>query len=296
MKKRILAFCLLACALLLTGCARQEQLPDTQVPVVETQPTVEAEQPQEETQQEQAVEVDSPYAFFETAYGQLQFPSQLMQQMQHRETIRGTAAEQTFSMTAGGKPLDVFTVFFGSEDGQEKLGLLEVDGQSLPVTYTACIFTEEDFEADEDWNRYTAVMDGFSTMLNAICADDRFRASAEEDLVSQTVELDYWQVELPAGVKCEQFRDAGSYKAVFRGELDGEVLDLFAICLGEGEGETVLGVYEADGQSLPVSIENYPLEENAAWTEEQLAKVFTMKASINNVIEIITADPAFTAQ
>ena len=295
MKK--LALCLLACVLLFAGCTQQEQGNETQPPVTESQPSVEAVQPQEETEQQEVVEVDSPYIWFETPYCSLQMPAKNSEYLKNTEYSTDTGLEEVFSMEAGGNAVEIFRICFMDAAGEEKLGVLNTDQGVVPVSYTTCIFTREDFADEKSWSVYMSLMDGFSTMLDALRQDPRFSQSEpSEDMGVQTAALTYWTVELPADMSWHESTEEEQYRVVFRGKVAGAELELYAICLSAQQQTDAFGTYTVNGQDRSVVIENFELIPQEEWTEEQLAKVYTMKASINNVIEIITADPAFTAK
>lgn len=293
MIKILCAVMALAMLLGLTACKKEKSPAQTQPePEAEQNETVDQTEEAEKTDEE-PVEVDVPYLFFETSYCTLQYPSEYGDYLIHGHTEADGAEAEVFSMAKDGTTVELFRIIFGAAADAETLGVLNVEDEQIPVSYTTCIFAQEDFADEESWTIYSGMMDGFSTMLNSIQADENFSVGQSTgDDQPQTAKLTYWEVTLPAGVTWEETTQDDVYRVIFRGEVAGQTMDLYAVCIGDTQAENVFGTYN----DKPVTIENFELEVGETWTEEDTAMAYTMKGSINDVITVISADPEFTAK
>ena len=263
----------------------------------ELQQPAENETPEESDPVEvDPVEVDLPFTEFETPYCTLLFPSQSASYLTHSQTPTDNGSDEAFSMELDGKQVELFRICFGDATGEELLGVLETEQGEVPVTYTTRIFTETEFPDAESWNVYRQLMDGFSTMLNTIAEDPRFRQ--EQNPVTsevQNVQLRHWAVDLPAGILVEETDADGIYRALFRGTVAGAALDLYAVTVGDTAAQAPVGTYTVNGAALPVAVDIFSSTPAADWTDEDTAFFYTMMDSINAVLQTIMADPAFTA-
>jgi hypothetical protein len=103
-------------------------------------------------------------------------------------------------------------------------------------------------------------------------------------------------VALPENMTWEEVNQDGSYVVTFYGTVNGEMYKLYAAAIGEPRLSSVLGAYELDSQKLAVSVESYDLPDTDGWNDAAVTELYTMMSTINNLIQAIMSDAAFSAE
>lgn len=231
----------------------------------------------------------------ETKYGTLAFPEELSEQMRHTEVTEGDVAMEVFYMLGTNGERELFRIYYADAQAGTHMGYLNTDNGEIPVSYSICEYTEEDFADEEDKKLYYSMMDAFSVVMNSIYADERFSETRMvEQVGTQEVKLRYWTVTLPENVLYEETVDSDTYRVDFYGEVSGERIDLYFIGLGDMEAETILGMFTADGVQKPVAVETHNLDGYEGWPEEERGVIYQMMESVNDVIQAIVSDKNFS--
>lgn len=231
----------------------------------------------------------------ETVYGTLEFPEDLSANMRHVEATEGDIAMEVFYMLGTNGERELFRIHYADAQVGIHLGYLNTDNGEIPVTYSICEYSDEDFADEEDKKLYYSMMDAFSVIMNSIYADERFSETrAVEPVGTQEVKLRYWTVTLPDNVLFEETVDGDTYRVDLYGEVSGERIDLYFIGLGDMEAETILGMFTADGVQKPVAVETHSLDGYEGWPEEERTVIYQMMESVNDVIQVIVSDKNFS--
>lgn len=234
-----------------------------------------------------------------TPYIELVLPLELEEVITSDESTYGAVYTRGFYMNYGGTDQPLWRVDFGDPRAGDWLGVLKTDQGDIPITMTGFAITAEELAAlgEEASQMYSDCMNAYSVMLNAIVADPRF--SPDRPLAvgeDTTMKLTYWTVTLPNTMKVSENAENGNYEAVFAGEVVGEMVQLYRVCVGDEQAESLLGYYEIDGVKKPISVESFDLIERDNWSEDDYAAAYRMMDTINHVIDTITQSKQFSAQ
>lgn len=235
-----------------------------------------------------------PTVSMKTAYGTLDFPEQLQDNMRHMEISENGIIIEVFYMISAVGEKEVFRIYYADSQAGTHLGYLTTDAGEIPVSYALCQYADEDFADEDERNLYYSMMDAFSVVINSIHANAQFSEhKAVEPVADQEAKLRYWTLTLPENVHFTETEENGNYRVDFYGELSSERVDLYMIGLGDFEAETMLGLYDVKGVQKPVMVQTYSLDEYENWPEEDQTVLYEMMASVNTVIQTIVADKNF---
>ena len=239
----------------------------------------------------------SHYAKINTPYIDLLVPEELEDVISSDESTYGSVYTRAFYMHYGEIELPLWRIDFGDANIGDWVGMLKTDNVDIPVVVTAFAASEEKLAAldEEGYKLFNDCMQAYSVMLDGIMSDPRF--SAERPLAvgeDTSVELTYWTVTLPDMMKVSENTEGSNYEALFSGEVAGETVSLYWICIGENQAQSFLGYYEVDGVKKPVSVESFDLVERDSWSEDDYAAAYRMMDTINHVIETIMQSKQFS--
>ena len=227
----------------------------------------------------------------------LQFPEELSEYVVREQSTYGTTTTETFYMKCGVDTIPLFRIDTGSWDLGDRLGILRTKNGDIPITYTVFVVTEEDMASlgENGPKLYSDLMEGFNILLEGIMNDPRFAYEKPIEL-GETIDVSmkYWTVHLPSNMRVAENIVDGNYEAVFYGNIRGEDIALYTICIGDGTAETELGLFMIDGVQKPIFIESNDLVEMSNWSEEDYSLAYRMMDTINDVIPRITSSEHFT--
>ena len=236
---------------------------------------------------------EDPDIAIETPYVVLKFPKEAAELVRYQQESEAEVVSQVFSMEVKGSMREVFRIWFNNYDAGTRMGYLTTEQGSIPVSYDVTPYTETEFPDEESWTRYYTVMDGFSTLLESISQSKAFRETdLQDDGETRTHTLKYWELTLPAAVRCEEITGETGYRVEFYGKIAGKEIKMYAIHLGEPAAQSELGFYLADGEKLRLTVESADLDSNLELSQQD----HLLMESINSVIPVIMADPNFTTE
>lgn len=236
---------------------------------------------------------EDPNMTIETPYVTLKFPKAAAEYVRYQQEQDEDAVSQVFSMELGGGMREVFRIRFNEYDTGTRLGYLQTEQGSIPVSYDVSLYTREDFPDEESWTRYYDIMDGFSVVLESISQSKAFRENDLQDTAdTRSHTLKYWKLTLPAAVRCEEITEETGYRVEFYGKIAGEEIKMYAIHLGEPAAQSELGFYLAEGEKLRLTVESADLDNQAELSQMD----HVLMESVNDVISAIMADPNFTTE
>ena len=294
---RITALLLLQAVLCTMPACGQKPLPED-APAPEEALTQEADAQSPGQAKSDATEAaeEGEYLILTTRYGELPFPLEYAQYLQHREVVQEPVAMEIFSLVNQDREMELYRIYFGDDTVGPLLGYLTVAAEELPVTYTVCIYNEEDFPDGETRAIYGNLMDGFSTLLNAISGDSRFRTERSAPKIQYADgEMRYWTVSLPTDVEWVETEENGIYRVDFYGTIRDQRNLLYTITLGDAAAPTLLGSLLVDGVAQPVGVQSHFTQPNGDWTPEEISNAYRQMETIDLVIQAITGSQDFTS-
>ena len=232
-----------------------------------------------------------------TPYIDLLLPLELEDLIISEESTYGDVYTRAFYMSYGGQELPLWRVDFGDLNSSDWVGRIVTDTGDIPVAMTGFSVSNEEIRAlgEEGSRLYGECMQGYSFMLDGLMEDSRF--TTERSLVigeDKEVKLTYWNVTLPDKMSVRESSNGGNYEAVFSGEVVGETVTLYRVCIGGEQVGSLLGYFEIDGVKKSVFIESYPLAERASWNDDDYATANHMMATVNDVIGQITSSKNYS--
>ena len=233
----------------------------------------------------------------ETPYVDLLLPLELEGIITSDESTYGDVYTRGFYMNYGGKEQPLWRVDFGDANSADWVGRLVTDAGDIPVAMTGFVISDEDLAAlgEEGSLLYGECMQGYSFMLDGLIADSRFTTERAVTMGEATKrKLTYWTVTLPDKITVQETSNAGNYEATFAGEIVGESVQLYRVCIGGEQVGSLLGYFEIDGVKKPVFIESYPMAERESWNNDDYATANHMMATINDVIGQITSSKNYS--
>lgn len=233
------------------------------------------------------------YEMIQSKYMNWAIPSECMPFLKYeKEETQNTVADM-FYMLVGTAEVPVFRFDFGDKDAGDWLGVLTIGEEEIPVVYTVFMVSDEELAAlgegaDET---YYMLMDVFNEMVQDLSASDNFSADKPIRISGNKQEavLTYWTVELPTEMTWRESNENGAYQAVFYGDIQGEMVALYQVSIGEATAEGQLGLYRIDGEDKIISVYCYDVLDRADITEEDNAMLYLLMDTVNDVIEQITS-------
>lgn len=231
----------------------------------------------------------------QTKYLDLSYPEIYADVLLHQEVISDMTTMELFSLKTHGGTMELFRIYFGDETVGSVAGYLSLDGTEIPVTYTICQFNDDEFPDEEVRALYYDTMNCFNDLMDSLQADDRFHTQKVQTPVENTeIVLSYWSFILPKTMECEEYDSNRQYKVTFFGNVSGDRVALYTICLGEPSVETVLGTYFINGEAKILSLESYDIIPTGEWTDESQEAAYDMMATVNDVLRVIMSDENFS--
>lgn len=240
-----------------------------------------------------------PCTKIETPYIDLVLPLELEGTVTNDEATYGSVYTRAFYMQYNGMEVPLWRLDFGDPNAGVWVGMLKTDKGDIPVVSTSFTISDEVLAAlgEGGSELYGKCMQGYSVMLDGIMSDSRFTPDRPLAVGEDAkVKLTYWDLTLPDTMKVTESNVNGNYEAVFSGEVVGENVPLYRVCIGEEQAKSFLGYYELDGTKMPVSVESYDLSGRDTWSENDYAAAYQMMDTINHVIETIMQSKDFTLE
>ena len=243
-----------------------------------------------------AVQVTEELVVIETAVCPLQFPAMYSELLNHVEVVEDDTVMEIFYMVQGDRELELFRIYFSSKETDNDLGFLKTENGNRYITLSICDRSDEEFDDSEIREQYYAMMGSIDTVLASIQNNGSFSKKGEVEMDLADVSLKHWNISIPGNMEWEEASQDGNYHVTFYGNVNGEKLKLYEVSVGEPELKSVLGIYTIDGVSKLVSVENSELPVTDGWTEKAVTELYTMMATINDVINVIMSSENFSAE
>ncbi len=97
-------------------------------------------------------------------------------------------------------------------------------------------------------------------------------------------------------VRTEVVEEAIGGRVIYYGKVNGKESPLFTVYYGKGSANSqTIGTMKVDGLSLAVSIELNDFQPDETWSQEEIDTFCAMQEGMNDVIEHMKKDPAFSA-
>lgn len=288
--RRITALLLLMALLGTLVACGQKAPPEEKAP-----PESVAGSPVESIQETTAATEESDQVLFETRYITLPFPREYADNLKHLEVVEEPVAMEVFYLVNQDKEMELYRIYFGDDTVGSLLGYLTVAAEELPVTYTTCLYNEEDFPDTQTRALYGPLMDGFSTLLNTISSDSRFRLTKSTPLGQYGEgEMRYWTVTLPSDIEWVETEENGIYRVDYYGTIRNERTLLYTFTLGDAQETSLLGTLLVDGVAQPVGVQSHFTQPGADWTEQDRSSAYRQMETIDLVIQAITLSENFS--
>lgn len=95
-------------------------------------------------------------------------------------------------------------------------------------------------------------------------------------------------------LKTEVVEEASTYSVTFSADIAGNVFSLFAITYGESEGDLLGTAADMSGNTVPVYLNIYELQNMDTLDSGQKDIVYAMSESVNYVLEMMRQSEDFT--
>ena len=242
-----------------------------------------------------AGKTDPAAVSIESEYYTLKFPQDLYENVRYMKVTEGSIAMDVFYMASQEAEKELYRICYGDGLTGTLIGYLNADGAEIPVTFSVCEYTEDDFADEAEWELYHNLMSAFNTVMKSVQENPDFSFERfTESIDDEKVKLRYWTVKLPENVLYEESETDGSYRVDFYGMFEQKRIDLYYLGLGEMDADSVLGYFTVNGQQMPVVIGSSDLLVQENWTEEEKRTIYNMMESINTVIEAVTNSNGFS--
>lgn len=255
-------------------------------PTQDTEPTTATTENTEPVQQ----------IIIDTAVCPLVFPGEFSDYMSHAEVVDDGAVVEFFYMVKDEIRLELFQIIFSAKPSDNDIGLIKEETGNLYISVSASNLDDQMFDDEQSRDLYHNLMACVDVVLDSIRADARFSKKSEVDINIVDTKLDYWDVALPEHMSWEETHEGGSYLVTFYGEVNGQKYKLYSAAIGDNRLTSVLGSYIISSQIKPVSVESYDLPDTDGWDEAAVTELYTMMSTINDLIQAIMSDEAFSAE
>ena len=119
----------------------------------------------------------------------------------------------------------------------------------------------------------------------------------EAPVVTKTVELKYWDVDIPDDMVWEEHTEEQNYWVDFGMMLEGEWVRLYSIHIGDVVVEKVLGEYMQDGVSRTVGVNTYSLSTQIILDREETGAMFTARMeTLEDVVQAMALNQNFSVE
>ena len=241
-----------------------------------------------------------------TTYLTVQYPKKYEKYLKYEELVQGKDATVVFTMIYDEIEAELFRLSFTEAAPEEYAGYFSVDNSDLYVSIKVSGFdprilgTEDTDEAQEKRfeieSLYYSMLDGMTTVMDYVRKDSRvseIRGASESE--KKELSLSYWNVSLPQNITCVETEQDGIYRATFKCRVGDKEIDLYTVCLGDSEAESVVGQFATNGKSRLVSVELHELNTDTL-SQEEIEIVYAMMDTINDVLQAIRQDKNFSEQ
>ena len=241
-----------------------------------------------------------------TTYLTVQYPKEYEKYLKYEELVQGKDATVVFTMIYDEVEAELFRLSFTEAAPEEYAGYFAVDNGELYVSIKASGFNpmilgmDQSDEASEKRleieSLYYSMLDGMTTVMGSVREDSRFseiRGASESE--KKELSLSYWNVSLPQNITCVETEQDGIYRATFKCHVGDKEIDLYTVCLGDSEVESVIGQFATNGRSRLISVELHELNADTL-SQEELEIVYAMMDTINDVLQAIRQDKNFSEQ
>ena len=237
---------------------------------------------------------ESAYMYITTPYVDLRMPAELEGVITNEVSESDGAYICMLYMNYDGQMLPLWQVVFGNSTAGEWVGTLKTDQGDIPVVMASFLLNKEQQSGldEKGLQLYGECMQGYVVMLDGIMEDSCFISERLGEYAKTN--LTYWSAMLPKGMTAAESTEGENYEAVFYGEVVGEMVRLYRVCIGEEQAESFLGYFEIDGVKKPVSVESFMLAERESWNEQNYATAYKMMDTINSVIDSIMQSEQFS--
>ena len=226
----------------------------------------------------------------ETAYGTMEFPERLKENLKHQEVVEGNSTAEVFSMVNGEAEIEICRIIFGNEEKGELIGYYE----GIPVTLLVHSYENVKFPDEETEQIYFSMMDSINILIDSMKNSEKFQSGGVPNFVNNTAQMKYWKINIPNAMEWEETTEGGIYKVTFYGTFSGVRINLYTICLGDAKAKDVIGTYKADGEQKPLSVEITGMNQIEKVLESDRSMVYALMDTINDVIKQITSSKNYS--
>lgn len=285
-KYRLVCAFLAIVAFVLTACDQDKSVLPSEIPQegqivisVETEPA-----------QNESNHADS--VCLETSLCPIYIPSDLSERMDYMEVSQDDETLLVFYSLYEDIKLEAFRILLSGTSSDKDIGVMEMDNKNLFVSVSVSNYADEDFTDEVVKDTYYTVMSALSTVLDSIQADEHFREKNVVEVAHAEKNFEYWTVTLPKHMEWDE-TDADDYLISYYGNVNGERIKLYTFCVGEAVLKNELGFYKIDGKWKHITMESYELPSTEGWKDECVTELYTMMATVNDVIQAITSNENF---
>lgn len=124
--------------------------------------------------------------------------------------------------------------------------------------------------------------------------------AAQEENNFLEIETPYCVMQYPAywedALEIRETEDGGVLEDLFCCNMDGKQYQLFAVRFGEGAEGDIIGYLMHQEQKVPVSIEVFEFTGDSELAEENEMAVYAMQEGINDILQSVMANEAYSAE
>lgn len=235
------------------------------------------------------------YANIETAYGMLQIDKAYADSIRHEEIILDGVTMEVFYMVLEEEEWELFRIHYGDAETGNLLGKVRTDVQEVSVSVTTNTNPAEGHLNAEAISEYYALMDQLNVVLDSIRAGSNFVPLGGQDAAVQPANLTYWDLELPESISWQEATSDDSYRVDFYGTVADTVVQLYTVSMGDEADGNILGMYDMNGETVPVCITTYTMRDQETVLPESYGSEYAaLMDSIDAVIQAIMSDSHFS--
>ena len=229
----------------------------------------------------------------DTAYGKMEFPKTFKENLKHEEVTEGSITSEVFSMVSGEMEREFCRLVFGDTARGELIGYYD----QTPVTLVIYNYADAQFPDAETEELYFSMMDNVNLLIDSLKNGGKFQTGKAPGIGNNAaVQMKYWQIKVPDAIEWEERTEGDTYKVTFYGTAGQARIKLYTICLGDPDAQEILGMYKADGEEKPLSVEYAPMDQVAGLSEDDLAVAYAMFDTINDMMSQIRQSKNFSDQ
>lgn len=285
-KCRRTVLCILATvtfAVGLTACGQDAEIPKESSVI------------QENSIEETVAATQDENLIIESVVCPIAFPIAASKHMEHLEVSQDGEIIEVFYLKNEDLKREVFRVLFRPCASEKDIGVMAVENRELYVSVAVSNYTDEELVDEEERDNYYTVMSALSTVLESIQSNENFDDGKGIEFQQSNKNFTYWTVSLPAQMEWEESSAVG-YQITYYGNINGNRIKLYTIYIGDSSLKNELGYYHVDNQWEQISLESYELPSTEGWEDSHITELYTMMATINDVIQAIMSSENFSAQ